>query len=131
MSIIKYDSEPNKEFGEIDEITSLTKKEFNFLLSNYKSLEYKKIKLKDQQDIIYIPTKCNERNKKDNMKSKEINEDRLTKNILSKLEILLVEKILPKFKQELINEIGPRLDRLEAFHTKDIEEYNKKKNNIY
>ena len=65
---------------------------------------------------------------------KPFDEEKFTIKILSSFKTLLVEDILPEFgkklKEEIMNEINPRLDKIEAdiamlksFHTKDIEKY--------
>ena len=84
---------------------------------------------------------CNERNFKEDMSIKKpFDEEKFTIKILSSFKYIMENDILPAFadkfgkklKEEIMNEINPRLDKIEAdiamlksFHIKDIEEYNK------
>ena len=132
-----HKKKPNKNLGDIIKERKLTKKEFLLVISQFKDIEYKELVFKKDKETFYMCALCNERNFKEDMSTKKpFDEEKFTIKILSSFKTLLVEDILPEFgkklKEEIMNEINPRLDKIEAdiamlksFHIKDIEEYNK------
>ena len=132
-----HKKKPNKNLGDIIKERKLTKKEFLLVISQFKDIEYKELVFEKDKENFYMCALCNERNFKEDMSTKKpFDEEKFTIKILSSFKTLLVEDILPEFgkklKEEIMNEINPRLDKIEAdiamlksFHIKDIEEYNK------
>ena len=132
-----HKKKPNKNLGDIIKERKLTKKEFLLVISQFKDIEYKELVFAKDKENFYMCALCNERNFKEDMSTKKpFDEEKFTIKILSSFKTLLVEDILPKFgkklKEEIMSEINPRLDKIEAdiamlksFHIKDIEEYNK------
>ena len=132
-----HKKKPNKNLGDIIKERKLTKKEFLLVISQFKDIEYKELVFAKDKENFYMCALCNERNFKEDMSTKKpFDEEKFTIKILSSFKILLVEDVLPEFgkklKEEIMNEINPRLDKIEAdiamlksFHIKDIEEYNK------
>ena len=128
---------PNKNLGDIIKERKLTKKEFLLIISQFKDIEYKELVFEKDKENFYMCALCDERNFKEDMSTKKpFDEEKFTIKILSNFKTLLVEDILPEFgkklKEEIMNEINARLDKIEAdiamlksFHIKDIEEYNK------
>ena len=132
---------PNKNLGDIIKERKLTKKEFLLVISQFKDIEYKELVFKKDRETFYMCALCNERNFKEDMSTKKpFDEEKFTIKILSSFKYIMENDILPTFadkfgkklKEEIMNEINPRLDKIEAdiamlksFHIKDIEEYNK------
>ena len=132
---------PNKNLGDIIKERKLTKKEFLLVISQFKDIEYKELVFKKDRETFYMCALCNERNFKEDMSTKKpFDEEKFTIKILSSFKYIMENDILPAFadkfgkklKEEIMNEINPRLDKIEAdiamlksFHIKDIEEYNK------
>ena len=132
-----HKKKPNKNLGDIIKERKLTKKEFLLVISQFKDIEYKELVFEKDKENFYMCALCNERNFKEDMSTKKpFDEEKFTIKILSSFKTLLVEDILPEFgkklKEEIMSEINPRLDKIEAdiamlksFHIKDIEKYNK------
>ena len=132
-----HKKKPNKNLGDIIKERKLTKKEFLLVISQFKDIEYKELVFAKDKENFYMCALCNERNFKEDMSTKKpFDEEKFTIKILSSFKTLLVEDILPEFgkklKEEIMSEINPRLDKIEAdiamlksFHIKDIEKYNK------
>ena len=130
-----HKKKPNKNLGDIIKERKLTKKEFLLVISQFKDIEYKELIFEKDKENFYMCALCNERNFKEDMSTKKpFDEEKFTIKILSSFKTLLVEDILPEFgkklKEEIMSEINPRLDKIEAdiamlksFHTKDIEKY--------
>ena len=136
-----HKKKPNKNLGDIIKERKLTKKEFLLVLSQFKDIEYKELVFKKDRETFYMCALCNERNFKEDMSTKKpFDEEKFTIKILSSFKYIMENDILPTFadkfgkklKEEIMSEINPRLDKIEAdiamlksFHIKDIEEYNK------
>ena len=132
-----HKKKPNKNLDDIIKERKLTKKEFLLVISQFKDIEYKELVFEKDKENFYMCALCNERNFKEDMSTKKpFDEEKFTIKILSSFKTLLVEDILPEFgkklKEEIMSEINPRLDKIEAdiamlksFHIKDIEKYNK------
>ena len=136
-----HKKKPNKNLGDIIKERKLTKKEFLLVISQFKDIEYKELVFKKDRETFYMCALCNERNFKEDMSTKKpFDEEKFTIKILSSFKYIMENDILPTFadkfgkklKEEIMSEINPRLDKIEAdiamlksFHIKDIEEYNK------
>ena len=141
-----HKKKPNKNLGDIIKERKLTKKEFLLVISQFKDIEYKELVFAKDKENFYMCALCNERNFKEDMSTKKpFDEEKFTIKILSSFKYIMENDILPAFadkfgkklKEEIMNEINPRFERIEtrldkieadiamlkSFHTKDIEKY--------